>query len=486
MHACPSCSAPLDPDGICAACGSLARGFFLDLDLGPPQVAAAVAQGLDFYRLLDVTPADDLYTIARRYRRLRVLFPDDARQLAPEPARKLQLLEIAGRVLTHAELRQMYDRLRKQDSAHPRLSTVRCAGCGAPLQRAGARCRYCGMARPPGEQAPDRLPEGGAPAAEPVDYYAALGLTAEHLLQPGTAAPHASYVSQAPQRGPAPHDVDEAANLRQQVILMAVGLDPAERERRLDEIEIARRLLRDERRRDVYDALLLCFSQGRLDAGRLDALRALQDGVLAELREERGLVGDTAALVRQARGLLGTGLAREALALLRRVIAAGAATVDAHSALIEAVRRSGDPLALASQPVQLVLDSFEALERMGALPPGAQHERLFWRGLLARQHGDLAQARQLLSEAAMTGGGGADAWRARAAIELGAGACQAAIEDCRRALALAPGDEPALLLLAAACARAGKLAQARDAAAQVARLRGSHRTGDVLEELGLA
>jgi len=56
MHSCPSCAAPLDEEGICTACGALARGFFRGLDLGTPQIAAAVAKGLDFYQLLGVPP----------------------------------------------------------------------------------------------------------------------------------------------------------------------------------------------------------------------------------------------------------------------------------------------------------------------------------------------------------------------------------------------------------------------------------------------
>jgi hypothetical protein len=68
MHACPSCGAPLDDEGICTSCGALARGFFRGLDLGAPQIAQAVARGLDFYRLLGVEPDVDTRTIARRYR----------------------------------------------------------------------------------------------------------------------------------------------------------------------------------------------------------------------------------------------------------------------------------------------------------------------------------------------------------------------------------------------------------------------------------
>src|SRR5262245_31845249 len=74
MQPCPSCGSPLDRDGICSACGALSRGYFRGLDLGVPQVAAAVAHGLDFYQLLEVSPESELRLIARRYRQLRALF----------------------------------------------------------------------------------------------------------------------------------------------------------------------------------------------------------------------------------------------------------------------------------------------------------------------------------------------------------------------------------------------------------------------------
>src|SRR5258706_175493 len=77
MHPCPSCAAPLDEEGICTSCGALARGFFRDLDLGPPQIAAAVVNGLDFYQLLGVAPEADVRSVARRYRQLPVPVPDD-------------------------------------------------------------------------------------------------------------------------------------------------------------------------------------------------------------------------------------------------------------------------------------------------------------------------------------------------------------------------------------------------------------------------
>src|SRR6478672_9048479 len=139
MHFCPSCAAPLDDEGICTSCGALARGFFRGLDLGRPQVAAAVANGLDFYQLLGVAPEVDIRSVARRYRQLRVLFPDDPSSLAAAPARRLELLEHAGRVLTDPRLRRIYEELRNSRTGSAAAgvevtnAVLRCAGCAAPL-----------------------------------------------------------------------------------------------------------------------------------------------------------------------------------------------------------------------------------------------------------------------------------------------------------------------------------------------------------------
>src|SRR4030095_11653917 len=164
MHPCPSCAAPLDEEGICTSCGALARGFFRGLDLGTPQIAAAVAKGLDFYQLLGVMPDADVRSVARRYRQLRVLFPDDPSGLAAAPARRLALLEHAGRVLTDPRLRQIYDQLRVGGGAAVITTVLRCGGCAAPLPDDWSRCTFCGTLRPVEPQVPDVPPiENGPP-----------------------------------------------------------------------------------------------------------------------------------------------------------------------------------------------------------------------------------------------------------------------------------------------------------------------------------
>jgi hypothetical protein len=398
----------------------------------------------------------------------------------------LQLLEVAGRVLTHAELRRTYDRLRAEQHSALRLAALRCQGCGAPLEAHMPCCGFCGLARPEMPQAPQYVPEGGPPAAEPVDYYALLGLTAEHLL--AAPAREASGTLFAPPRPPRSEDVDQAANTRLHALLLAPGLAADEREARANEIESARRILRNERRRAVYDALLRDFAQGRLGAGRLDALHVLQDTVLAEVREERGQVdpGDGQALLRQAQGLVASGMARDALPLLRRAQSAGLDTPELYRTLIQAAQAAGDPLSLGSYQLRQVLDAFDALERHGALPRDTPGRRLFWAGLLAREEGDGARAHSLLHAAAQQGcATDLPVWRALAAIALHADQPRDAIAYCQRALANGQDREAILLLMAAACLRTGQRAQAHEVAAQIATLRGgSWSPVGVLHEIG--
>src|SRR5262245_46890146 len=336
MHPCPSCGAPLDDEGICTSCGALARSFFRGLDLGAPQIADAVARGLDFYRLLDIEPSADTRTIARRYRQLRVFFPDDPSDLAPVPARKLALLEAAGRALTDPSLRKLYDDLRAGRGAELRTEAVRCVGCAAPLPADVARCPFCGTPRPVGPALPAAPPAptpDDRPPAEPVDYYALLGLTPLHLLQaePGAqplpqplgAGPIRRLGDQASRQAgpPKPEDVDATALARQRTLLLSPGLTPAERDDRVAELEIARRILRDETRRSQYDALLRDFRKGQLGGGRLETLYHLQEQARAELAEERGdqpSAEEGAVQLKQGLGYLSAGLPRDAIGPLDR------------------------------------------------------------------------------------------------------------------------------------------------------------------------
>ncbi len=508
MRPCPSCGAPLDSDGICTSCGALARGFFRGLDLGAPQVADAVARGLDFYRLLEVASAADTRAIARRYRQLRALFPDNPASLEPAPARRLALLEVAGRTLTDPRLRQIYDQLRSGRGGHLTTEVVRCSACSAPLAPGAAKCTYCSTPRPAEPVAPTAPPaDAGPPPTEPIDYYGMFGLTPEHLIPSASRpispmTPSAGSVfgmmfgGQSMSRGeiglqsaepPSPADVDMAARAREREVLLSAGYSQQEREARLSEIEIGRRILRDHQWRGQYDALLMRFSRGQFDIRQLDALHQLQMIVRAEIAEERGEQipeAESAPLLRQGLGYLEAGLPREAVEVLRRVVKVLPRSVEAHAAYAHAILASDDPLALGGHVLRQALASLEALEALG--PANTQTSALatLCRGLLARDLGDAAAAEAHLQQAVQLDGQLAAAWRAGAALALARGEIEEALSACRRALAADPRDERALLMIVGACLRARRRSEARDTAAQIAALRGEGWTADsVLQDL---
>jgi tetratricopeptide (TPR) repeat protein len=498
MAQCPSCGGSLDAEGICGACGALSRGFFRGLDLGRPQIAAAVTRGLDFYKLLEVAPDADTHTIARRYRRLRVLFPDDSRRLAPEPARRLELLEVAGRVLTDPPLRQIYDQLRSGEISKLELGVLRCIGCGAPFEQQAVHCQYCGTARPAAAQAPVAPPTADPPPTDPVDYYALIGLTAEHLglsqqaaqIRRGGERYSRDGHSQAQfVRPPTPEEVDAAAYERQRTALISAGGDPGERERRFNELEIARRILRDERRRPQYDALLQAFGKGLIDRGRIETLHHLQETILAEMQAEQAQPNAPAeeGLLRQAEGYLSAGLAREALSLLRKALAVSNPLPQAHQLFVQAALASDDPLSLGGHVLRQILRSLAASNSAETQPDPALNA--LCQGLLAREEGRVAEAEVHLYAAVSQNPQLSAGWRALAALALGRSEHDRAISHARRATHADPQDERAMLLIAAACIQTRRREEARTVAAQIARIRGYNaqvdaQVNEILQEVG--
>mgnify|MGYP005840786867 CR=1 FL=1 len=480
---CPSCGATLGDDGICPSCGSLSRGFFRGLDLGAPQVAAAVARGLDFYRLLDVDQQAEAIEIARQYRRLRTLFPDDPTSLAPEPRRKFELLQVAGRILTDPSLRALYDQLRTSATPHIQNEVVRCSACGAPLHLGEVRCRYCGSPQPAQPAPPVVPPLAGPPTAEPVDFYTMLGLAPVHLVRrdpgvPRTRTPYLSGESLATvesARPPMPEEVDAASYGLQRMILLRPGLSPEEREARAGECETARRILRNERLRSRYDGLWQAFRQGNFNQGHLEGLRALIEEVrTADDPDSNATLSPDQAetLLKQGRGLLAAGLPREALEPLRRACAALPDRAEAHAVYASAILASADPLDLGAHALRQALTAIETAARLGNPLPESDALLALCRGLLARDAGDTRQAESELSAAVQQDPSLAAAWRGLAALAIGRGAHGEAIEHCRRALKIDPRDERAWLMLAGACLRACRYAEARAAAEQIAALRG--------------
>ncbi len=255
----------------------------------------------------------------------------------------------------------------------------------------------------------------------------------------------------------------------------------------MNEIEIARRILRDDPRRSHYDMLLLDFRQGLYGGGRLDALQHLQDLARADLAESRGeqiSSEEGAALLKQGLGYLDARLPREAIDPLRRAVAALPRSAEALQAYVRALLESDDPLALGSHALRQLLKSLDALAGLGVTNQNLAALAALCRGLLARDEGDTATGAAELQRAVDLDHRLAPAWRGLAALSLSRGATEAGLGLCRRALAIDPRDERTLLMLIAACLRAGQRPQAREAAAQVAALRGEQWTTDaVLREL---
>jgi curved DNA-binding protein CbpA len=88
------------------------RGFYRGLNLGPVEIASAVAEGLDYYLLLGIAPdASDTAVQAAYWRHWCTLPPNKAR-LPAALERKFTLLKQAGTILGDSERRRIYDQLR--------------------------------------------------------------------------------------------------------------------------------------------------------------------------------------------------------------------------------------------------------------------------------------------------------------------------------------------------------------------------------------
>jgi tetratricopeptide (TPR) repeat protein len=281
--------------------------------------------------------------------------------------------------------------------------------------------------------------------------------------------------------------VDAAAYAREREALLAPGPAGGEREARAAEIDLARRILRDERRRSRYDALWRAFQSGAINITHLEGLRALQDEVRLEVAEERGErpdPSDAASLLRQGLGLAQAGMSREAIEPLRAAVRALPDSAEAHQAYAGAILASGDPLDLGAHLLRQALASIEASERLGAMAPGGAASAALCRGLLARDAGDAQGAEEALRAAVREDRGSGAAWRGLAALALARGDHEDALAACRRALAIDRRDERALLMAAAACARARRHGEAREAAGHIAALRGGGWTAEeVLREI---
>jgi Tfp pilus assembly protein PilF len=197
--------------------------------------------------------------------------------------------------------------------------------------------------------------------------------------------------------------------------------------------------------------------------------------VLAEYQEEQGIAlssDQRTGMLHQALGYMDAGMPRDALILLRKVIAADPHSVAAQRAFAIALLASDDPLALGGHMLRQVLNGIEIAQAGGQPLDQADAIAALCKGLIAREEQRSAEAAAQLQQATRLAPQLGVAWRALAAIALDQGQYTATIQHAYQALSANRNDERALLLIVAACLRNRKREQAHAAAAQIAQLRG--------------
>lgn len=333
------------------------------------------------------------------------------------------------------------------------------------------------------------------PLALPIDYYELLGLTPAHLLPPPPRPMHATRRIDErvhfderlePPRPPSSWEVDQAALRCEQTVRRMATLSAGERDVRLNEIELARRILGDEQHRRRYDMILLTWRQGLRGADRHRALRHLQEEVWAAIQLERGErldVDEQAALLRRGQDALMREQYDEAIRLLGLARTAQPDALMAHYDYARALLRREDPLVLPVFPIKQAIDALESVCRLDGHQPRAQALLAFCRGLLDRDAGRAEAAQAWFKRAVQADGQLGVAWRALAVGALQSERYDDALAHCRRALAIDARDERTLLIAAAACLRQDRRAHALEVATVIAGLRGAPWTAErVLSE----
>lgn len=496
---CPSCGAPLSAAGKCTHCGSQSRGFWNDLDLGVPELADAVIEGLDYYLVLDAAADSDMLALSDAYVARRRRFPDDPRQLHPQVARQLGLLEEAWRILSVPERRAVYDRLLAAQERGVRgldalIRALNCSQCGAPFEAAERFCGACGSPRHTEAAAAPQQPVDA-----PVDYYAVLGVQpqrrqppaehwgrglVEHDLSRGLFGLLLGAVD-LPQESagtawepPSADDLRLAYLARQRELLLRPDPEAALG------VEVAYRVLSDEARRTTYDSLMNDLRERGWTSERLRALSGLNREVRSELTA--GAPADGTDLLEQGQGYLKLNLPGKAAPLLERAAAALPESAEAQYSYATAVWRSADLAALTPHQLRQIAKAFEAAARLE--PRAADAAAPFvalCAAMLLYNDGAIDAAREQFAAVAARFPAFAPAWRMCAATALLQNDNARAEELCERAYALDPECEPVLLLAIGAAMRQGKRDAAQIWARRAAGLRGADvRAADVLRELG--
>lgn len=490
---CPDCGASLPPTGLCAYCGSQARGFWNDLDLGRPELADAVMQGLDYYLVLNVAAGADDASLSAAYRIARRLYPDDPRRLHPQLARQLGLLEEAWRILGVPERRALYDRLRtasnrSRPAKSAQIRSLDCVNCGSPVAADAQICAACGTER--------SVKVAEMPVQQidnVIDYYAVLGVYPTLVAAPvitrnlrrgfglfdtllDVDEPHLSSI---PRYVPPTPDEIRSAYLARQKELLFRNDPEAE-----IELEVAYRVLSDDHRRAAFDSLMRDLRERGWTAERMRALSALDREVRAEMGS--GVAVDGAALLQQGKGYLKLNLVQQAVPILQQAAQALPQSAEAQYIYGMALWRSADLVSLTAHQLRQIKMAFEAAQRLDS----RLHEILapyldVCTGMLHYNDSAVDRATDYFRAAAARYPQFAPAWRMCAAAALHKSELEIAADACRRANGLMPENEPILLLSIAIAWRRGRRDEAQAFATRVARLRGQETTAQaVLRELG--
>ncbi len=492
---CPSCGAALPGDGHCSYCGSQARGFWHTLDLGTPELATAVMQGLDYYLVLGALPQADSTTVAEAYRQVRSRFPDDPRWLVPQIARQLGIVEEAWRILGLPLRRELYDRLRSQhNQTGDEVRAIYCQQCGSPVDRTATKCPSCGSPR-----AVETGPVVERPIDDMPDYYGTLRISPKVMQRPTPM--HQGRTMSRPLSGFGGISLSDLANTNSFDVIqpdhddvelaylarlkeLAYHPDPEEEER----VEVARQVLQDSSYFMMYEALREQFNDGH-DLGRtLRALTSLDREVRAGLRGSNLKQVDGNALLDQGRGLMRLKLFSQAVPALEQACAALPTSAEAHLLYALALWGDGDVSALTPHTLRRAELTFaQAVELDASLATTLDPYIMVTHGLLCFNEGAKARAEELFAQAAAKHPSFFAAWRMWAAILLQMGRNDEALGACRKALKLNPRSEPVLLLALVACARQRQPERALELADRIAVLRGDGaRAADVLRDVGLA
>jgi tetratricopeptide (TPR) repeat protein len=337
------------------------------------------------------------------------------------------------------------------------VKAMKCGACGAAVQPDQQRCQFCGS--PVEHPEPAHQPEA-APVLDGqeqiVDYYAVLGVTYDPNDPPGEM------------------EIREGALNAEQRVMMNSYIDPEQRKKLVEEIEIGGWILTDSRARPAYDGLLASLRTGRFNPKHLDMLSDLQQ----QARRELGLYTDVTPgedMLRQGIGYQQLGMYREAAQALRQAVEAMPDSVEANYRYGQALLGDGKGMSKTVHELRQAAKSFHAAAKLDPSLHDAPAYEALCLGLMAREEGDPTRAETELRRAVGLKSDLGVAWRALAALAFQAGKRRHndVLDFCRRALLKDPGDEQAYLLLAASCWRAGQRDYARDAAGRIARLRGA-------------